>query len=61
MVIQEGGKSHRVAAWQLQAVRLKIRDICLPCKAANKFLNDCKQVEVVERNKEGPLISPTVP
>ena len=60
MVIQEGVKSHRVATWQLKAVRLKVRDNRLTCKVANKFLNDCKRVEVVERNKDGPLPSPTV-
>ena len=31
MAIREGGRSHRVAVWQTQALRLKIRDNHLTC------------------------------
>ena len=55
MVIQEDGKNHRVAAWQLQAVRLKIRDSHLTCKVVNKGPNVRGWVEAVERNVDGPL------
>ena len=48
MVIQYGGKSHRIAVWQTRALRLKIRDSHLTCKVANKCLNVRKRVEVVE-------------
>ena len=51
MVFQLGGKSHRVAFWYLQAVRLKIRDSHFTCKVAKKNLNVCERVKVVERNK----------
>ena len=51
MVIPQGGKSHRVAVWQIQAVRLKICDSHLTCKVANKCLNVRERAEVVEWNK----------
>ena len=35
----------------MQALRLKIRDSHLTCKVANKCLNVCERVEVVEWNR----------
>ena len=52
----QGGKSHRVAVWQIQALRLKICDSHLTCKAANKCLNVLEQVGVVEWNKMVPSL-----
>ena len=52
----QGGKSHRVAVWQIQALRLKISDSHLTCKVANKCLNVCERVEVVEWNKMVPSL-----
>ena len=60
MVILKGGKSHEVAVCLLHAMRLKIHDSHLTCKVANKFLNVCKRVEVVERNEDGLLTFPAV-
>ena len=52
----QGGKSHRVAVWQIQALRLKICDSHLKCKVANKCLNVGERVEVVECNKMVPFL-----
>ena len=60
-MIEEGGKSYRVAVWYLQEVRLIIRDSHHTCKVANKCMNVRKWVEVVERNKAGLLPFPAVP
>ena len=54
MVIQYGAKSRRVAVWQLQTMRVKIRDSHLTCKIANKYLNVREGMEVVESNKNVP-------
>ena len=54
--LQEGGKSHRVAVWYLQEMRLKIRD-SLTGKVAKRYLNVCERVEVVEKNKWSLLFS----
>ena len=59
MVIRWGGKSHRVAVWQTQALQLKIRDSHLTCKVANKCVNVRERVEVVEWNKR--LSPPPLP
>ena len=55
MLIRWGGKSHRVAVWQTQALQLKIRDSHLTCKVANKCVNVREQVGVVNGMKKGPL------
>lgn len=47
MVILQGGKSHRVEAWQLQVVSLKITVSHLTCYVANKCLNVCEWSEFV--------------
>ena len=52
MVILQGGKSHRVLVWLLQAMRLKIHDSHLTCRVECKFLNVSEPVEEVERNKK---------
>ena len=51
MVIRLDGRSHQVAAWQTQELRLKIRDSHLKCKVAKKCLNVRERVEVVKWNK----------
>ena len=51
MAIPQAVKSHRVVAWKLQVMRLKIHGSHLKCKVANKCLNVCKRVEVVDSNK----------
>ena len=54
--LQEGGKSHRVAVWYLREMQLKICD-SLTGKVAKRYLNVCKRVEVVEKNKWSLLFS----
>ena len=57
MVISQDSKSHRVAVWYLQAMRIKTRGSHLTC---NKGLNVCERVEGVERKKmvhSFPLLS----
>ena len=61
MQIAERGKPHRVAAWQLHAMRLTISGNHLRCKVTNKYLNVCERVEDVERNKNGLLLSLAAP
>ena len=61
MVIQQGGKSQRVAVWKIQAVRLKICDSHLSCKVANKCLDVREWVEVVEWNKRWSSPFPCCP
>ena len=55
------GKSHPVAVWQTQALRLKIRDSHLTCKVTNKFLSARERVEVVEWNKRWSPLLPCCP
>ena len=61
MAIRLGGKSHRVAVWWIQTVRLKICDSHLTCKVANKCLNVREWVEKVEWNKRRFPPSPCCP
>ena len=42
-------------------MRLKMRGSYLKCKVANKCVNVREWVEVVEKNKDGPLPSPAFP
>ena len=52
---------HGVLTWITLSVfvrmRLKIRGSCLTCKIVGKRLNVWEWVEVVEWNKDGPLLS----
>ena len=41
-------------------MQLKVRGSHFTCKLANKYLDICEQVEVVERNKNGLLPPPSV-
>ena len=41
-------------------MRLEIRNSHLTFKVANKRLNACEQLEVLEWNKDGPLLCPAV-
>ena len=41
MVTPQGGKSHRVTVWELQALRLKICGTHLTSKVANKMSEEC--------------------
>ena len=47
MVFREGGKFHRVAVKETQAMRLKIRDSHLTCKVVNKCLNVLERIKIV--------------
>ena len=48
MVFREGGKFHRVAVKETQAMRLKVRDSHLTCKVVNKCLNVLERMKVAE-------------
>ena len=60
MTIQEGGESHRIAAWKIQFVLLKIRDIQITCKVPYECLNVREPLEVIEKNQDGFLSSSTI-
>ena len=48
MVIHQGGKSHLLVAWSIQATRLKICDNHLTFAVANKCLKIREWVEVAD-------------
>ena len=55
--LQEGGKSHSVTVWYLQAMQLKIRDShYLTGKVAKGYLNVREWMEVVENDKVVPSL-----
>ena len=60
IVIPKGGKLNWVAVWKLHAMPLKSGINHPKCKVAIKCLNVLVWVEVVERNKDGPLPSPAI-
>ena len=60
MQIPKGGRSDQLAVWQLHGMWLKICSSHLSCKVPNTCLDVPKWVEVVEKNKDGHLLFPTV-
>ena len=58
--LAEVDKSHRVTAWQISALQLKIRDYQARWKTSINF-NVQEPVEVLERNEDCTILSPPYP